>query len=564
MFVIAAFGWNIVLFILQAAIGLGAVIFVHELGHFVVAKLCGVKCEKFYIGFDVPLKFGKLRLPSSLWRKKWGETEYGIGILPLGGYVKMLGQDDNPGRISEEMERSRVAGDAEQLGKEIVGPDGERYLVDRRSYLAKSVPQRMAIISAGVVMNVIFAFIFAAIAYGIGVPYVPCVVSATAPGSPAWESNLRIGDEIVQLEDTPNPTFEDLRSGVTLSDLESGVSLVIQRPGETEPRQLTLKPRKGTGLAMIGVSPALSLRLDPRYPVLPFSPAAQAKLVGDGDSENEQQAGFAGGDEIIRVNDTPVENYEQFGALLAAAPDQPLRVTVRRGGKAPPNNPYAARSGGKELEFLVQANPMKRLGIVMERGEVAAVQEGSPVADEILEGDFIETMNGEPFGDPVTWPERVRQRALESDPFVKLQVLRREVEDGQDRMVLTPDIKPLVPTSLELPPTKGAPMSCPSLGIAYRVSNQVRDVLPGSPAARQGLQVATRLSTSSSLPGTMQKLPTTPSRSSALEPTKTTKMSTTIGPRFSACCRTCRTTRRSNSRSSAARAARASGNWNSR
>ena len=95
--------------ILKVAVGLGFVIFVHELGHFVVAKLCGVKCEKFYIGFDVPLKFGPIRFPSSLWKKKWGETEYGIGILPLGGYVKMLGQDDNPGHIVEEMERSRAA-----------------------------------------------------------------------------------------------------------------------------------------------------------------------------------------------------------------------------------------------------------------------------------------------------------------------------------------------------------------------------------------------------------------------------------------------------------------------
>jgi len=74
--------------ILLVAGGLGFVIFVHELGHFLVAKACGVKCEKFYLGFDV----GGLKLCSF----KWGETEYGIGALPLGGYVKMLGQDDNP------------------------------------------------------------------------------------------------------------------------------------------------------------------------------------------------------------------------------------------------------------------------------------------------------------------------------------------------------------------------------------------------------------------------------------------------------------------------------------
>jgi len=80
--------------ILKVAAGLGAVIFVHELGHFLVAKACGVKVEKFMIGFDIGGLQGELRR---------GETVYGIGILPLGGYVKMLGQDDDPAHIKEQM-----------------------------------------------------------------------------------------------------------------------------------------------------------------------------------------------------------------------------------------------------------------------------------------------------------------------------------------------------------------------------------------------------------------------------------------------------------------------------
>src|SRR5437763_11467764 len=85
---------------LKVAIGLGLVIFVHELGHFLVAKACGVKCEKFYLGFDINgWKLAKFQ---------WGETEYGVGILPLGGYVKMLGQDDNPSRAAEERERAKL------------------------------------------------------------------------------------------------------------------------------------------------------------------------------------------------------------------------------------------------------------------------------------------------------------------------------------------------------------------------------------------------------------------------------------------------------------------------
>src|SRR5262245_53868178 len=183
--------------ILKVAIGLGAVIFVHELGHFLVAKACGVKCEKFMVGFDI----GGYKVS---WRR--GETVYGIGILPLGGYVKMLGQDDDPAHIKEQMQKSQVDVDSANA-KPIKGPDGETYYVDRRSYLAKSVPQRMAIISAGVIMNVIFAFIFAVIAYGIGVPYQPAQVSEVVPGSPAFRADIRPGDEIIKLGDRVDPTF---------------------------------------------------------------------------------------------------------------------------------------------------------------------------------------------------------------------------------------------------------------------------------------------------------------------------------------------------------------------
>src|SRR5215510_13897022 len=116
---------SMIAIILKVAIGLDAVIFVHELGHFLVAKACGVKCEKFMIGFDI----GGYKLA---WRH--GETVYGIGILPLGGYVKMLGQDDDPAHIAEQMQKSQIDANSANAVP-ITGPDGETYYVDRRSYL---------------------------------------------------------------------------------------------------------------------------------------------------------------------------------------------------------------------------------------------------------------------------------------------------------------------------------------------------------------------------------------------------------------------------------------------
>src|SRR5579885_467561 len=136
--------WPIVLAVVG---GLGFVIFVHELGHFLVAKWCGVKCEKFYLGFDP----GGLKICSV----RYGETEYGIGVIPFGGYVKMLGQDDNPANMADEGARSRGEPAEPHVphGDIPAEPTAESPVVhDPRSYLAKTVPQRMAIISAGVIM----------------------------------------------------------------------------------------------------------------------------------------------------------------------------------------------------------------------------------------------------------------------------------------------------------------------------------------------------------------------------------------------------------------------------
>src|SRR5215469_6999955 len=91
--------WTVTFGVLLVILGFNALIIVHEFGHFAVARHCGVRCEKFYIWFDFwGLKFFKF---------KWGDTEYGMGLFPLGGYLKMLGQEDDPGAIQAEIERAK-------------------------------------------------------------------------------------------------------------------------------------------------------------------------------------------------------------------------------------------------------------------------------------------------------------------------------------------------------------------------------------------------------------------------------------------------------------------------
>ena len=146
------------LHILYVALGLGLVIFFHELGHFAVAKWCGVFVERFSIGFG-PI----------LCSFKKGDTEYALSLIPFGGYVKMLGQDDM---------------DPSQLTTEEIAQDP-------RAYSSKNVPQRMGIISAGVIMNVITGMLFFGLAFRFGVESSPAQVGHAVVGKPAWEKGIR-------------------------------------------------------------------------------------------------------------------------------------------------------------------------------------------------------------------------------------------------------------------------------------------------------------------------------------------------------------------------------------
>ena len=446
--------------IFQVAFGLGAVIFVHELGHFAVAKMCGVKCEKFYIGFDI----GGWKLC----KFQWGETEYGIGVLPLGGYVKMLGQEDNPSRVAEELER------AKQPGSDVSGLPA--FKLDPRSYLAQSVPKRMAIISAGVIMNVIFAWIFASIAYGLGVEYSPTVVSGLSPGEAAWQSDLRVGDEITRIGDLRKPRFQDLMNQVAFGDLENGLPLRIKRPGVETEFSVTVYPvRKESGYApRIGVRPPLMPQLSTNTkapPTLPDSPAARAKPP------------FAHGDKIVAVNGQPIETYAQMHAQLARHPGEPLTFVVERAldkqGKPVAEHEKSATT--TRLSIAVEPNPLRELGVAMKMGPIAAVQANSPAAAAgIKPGDVLLAIDGNSLGDPMTLPERLRRRGGQ---MVQLKLRR---SDEPEAIEITAQLRE--PDWYDIVEEEGQPLSAPALGIAYDVHNEVTSIDANSPAAKAGLK----------------------------------------------------------------------------
>ena len=320
------------LVILQVAIGLGFVIFVHELGHFLVAKACGVKCEKFYIGFDINgWNLGKFT---------WGETEYGIGILPLGGYVKMLGQDDNPAAAAREAQRAKDIMESGDLPPEPTSDPHPAW--DPRSYPAQSVPERMAIISAGVIMNVIFAVLLAAWAFGLGVQELTCEVSSVRPGGAAWRAGLRTGDEIVAVGSKTEPVFTDLQKGVTLGDPSQGIDFTVRRPADGSETTLTLHPDTDLGIPTVGVTSPFSITLpESLEPGLPGA-ASQAEPA------------FEPGDTITAVDGVSVSTYAELIASLSNKVAMPVSVSVQRQNKS--------------LPISVPSQPRRETGLVMVPG----------------------------------------------------------------------------------------------------------------------------------------------------------------------------------------------------
>jgi regulator of sigma E protease len=465
---------NLIGLILVVAVALGFVLFVHELGHFIVAKLCGVKCEKFYLGFDIGgWKLCKFR---------WGETEYGIGILPLGGYVKMLGQEDNPARIQAEIERAKLQKtaatpsaasppqpNAAQAAQPFDLAAAEKALYDPRSYLAKSVPKRMAIISAGVIMNVIFAFFMAIAAYYLGVEQLACGVGDVLPGDAAWRAGLKPGDQIVEISGNKTERFQDLLKYVTVGDIDNGVTMLIERPGVKEPLKFFIHPDFFLGRPTIGITPPyLPVLLKEENCVIPGSAAAQAKPA------------LRKGDRIVMVDGLTVANYQQLNAYFAEHPDKPLHLTVEC-TVPPEGQKHDREQTSKLVQVVVPPQPMRSLGLVMTMGEILAIQDGSPAATAgIKVHDRIVKVDGNPPGDPMTLPARLRPLAGQT---VTLTIDREGLTAPLDFPVTLRRVD-----WIDQPQMKNNLLPVPELGIAYRVLNRVDQVLPGSPAEKADIQ----------------------------------------------------------------------------
>ena len=416
---------------------LGLVIFVHELGHYLAARWCGVLVERFSIGFGpILLSFRR------------GDTEYAISAVPLGGYVKMLGQSDTP-TVDEPS-------------------------TDPRSYQNKSVFQRMVIISAGVVMNIIFGIVCFAFAYSVGVPFLPAIVGATVPGKPAWQAGLDPGDTIIDVNGFKKPSYETLQSQVqaTLPGTES-VHLTVDRSGKQF--DLNIIPVKTTH-PMIGVSPSESLDivdLSWAFPAARNSVAAAAK-----------DPAFEIGDQVTAVDGKPVTTYQEYDKLLFDHRRDAVTIQVKRKAEKDNERPTADVKVGPAF--------IRTIGLRMTMGDVIGVRPDSPAAKAkdsegkpkaIEPGDVIVGIDGQTDFDPMRLPDLVTDKAGQP---VELTIRRKGRSADEFKVTVVPDN---IPTWSDFPHAAmlvATPMSIPSLGIAYEVGTVIHSVEPGSPADKAG------------------------------------------------------------------------------
>ena len=307
---------------LLIVLGFGFLIGIHEWGHFIAAKWSGIRTNAFAIGMGpqvfsyrkgigfcyksttpkVVAKFGKdapEMTDSELKEHGLSETEYSLRLLPIGGFVSMLGQEDGkPDSISEDL----------------------------RSYSKCPIGKRMVVVSAGVVMNLLFAGFLFLMCFQIGVNFEAPILGLIVPGSPASEaialdegSHLQPGDTVISVDGKPAKTFTDIQIASAMAKPGVPVELVIKRDGLVELLSYSIAPASVTqeGLLELGLYPASSLKL---------RTGESSESVLAAVHSTETLTGIQAGMRLTTANGQPVEVWSQFRSVVQESDGKPVQT----------------------------------------------------------------------------------------------------------------------------------------------------------------------------------------------------------------------------------------------
>ena len=317
---------------------LGVLVFVHELGHFTIAKLAGVKVLKFSLGFG-----------PRLLSRHWGETEYMICAIPLGGYVLMLGEGGG------------VEGGAVEP---LPGDEG-------RSFAAKSIGIRSLIIAAGPLTNLILPFLVLPLAYMLGVSVPAYVEQPAAPGhvvagSLAATAGFQAGDRIVAINGSPVTTWESANN-ILLSHAGTALKVEIIRAQET--LSLPLSDGGIDGLMALGLLPQQEAVVGSLAPGMPAA-----------------KAGLKVGDRIITIDGRSVTSWYDLKELIRAGKGggQSFNVSSADGSLATLTMTAQVDNG----EYLIGISPQLQ-SIEKRYAPLAAVRAGWNRGHELIELTYL-------------------------------------------------------------------------------------------------------------------------------------------------------------------------------
>lgn len=278
---------------LQVLAALSFLILLHEFGHFFFARLFKTRVEKFYLFFDFLFPFSGL-LNFSLFKKKSGDTEYGIGWFPLGGYVKIAGM------VDESMDKEALAAPPQPW-----------------EYRSKKAWQRLFIMLGGIIMNIIVAIFLYMIIFSVwGEEYL--LTKNASYGimvdSTAQSIGLRNGDRIISLDGKQEPIFRKITADIIFNEVKT---IQVDRDGQT----INVDIPKGTIRKVIKAQKNTFIQ-----PRMPLVVAAIEKK-----SEAEKM-GLKEKDSIIAVNGQPIRFYDEFEKIKLANVGKPITLTAVRNG----------------------------------------------------------------------------------------------------------------------------------------------------------------------------------------------------------------------------------------
>lgn len=366
--------------IVAGIVMLGILVFVHELGHYCVARMAGVKILKFSLGFG-----------PKLISKTWGETEYLVCAIPLGGYVQMLGE-----------------GGGEQ------GEDAELTPEEReRSFADQPVSRRLAIVAAGPIMNLLLPFLILPVSYMVGVQmpaYIdqPACIGYVTPGSEAADAGFNAGDCIESLNGEVLQDWTDANKSLVGNAGDALHFRVLRQGGEAE---IVLSDENGSleGLQAIGL--------------LPVQPAVVGSLM---EGMPAEAAGLQKGDRILTIAGEKISSWYDLKHLIQSAEGQAVELVVARGSEELTLNlqPKLHESGA----WLIGIGPEQQT-VFKRFGPLAAFREGADRTIELIDLTlvfiqklFTGNVSAKNIGGPITVVQ-VAGQAAQTDISAVLSVL---------------------------------------------------------------------------------------------------------------------------------------------